>query len=161
VRGRRAVLITTGQCDVVLVAAGGAGVHTDRTSTAPWTRPTNELVVGYGLFTAAESALMARRPAVREPEVDAGIRISSANRRTDQVISAFPRPCRALAYIAERPAVSRTISIRRQDMAFQFAAVSLQMAGKKASSPLPKWLLSGTRTDTLWWNQREPVSAIE
>jgi hypothetical protein len=46
-------------------------------------------------------------------------------------------------------------------MAFQFAAVSLQMAGKKASSPLPKWLLSGTRTDTLWWNQREPVSAIE
>jgi acetyl-CoA acetyltransferase len=56
-----AALITTGQCDVVLVAAGGAGVHTERTSTAPWTRPTNELVVGYGLFTAAEFALMARR----------------------------------------------------------------------------------------------------
>src|SRR5271163_4042058 len=61
VRGRRAALITTGQCDVVLVAAGGAGVHTDRASTAPWTRPANELVVGYGLFTAAEFALMARR----------------------------------------------------------------------------------------------------
>jgi acetyl-CoA acetyltransferase len=56
-----AALITTGQCDVVLVAAGGAAVHTERTSTAPWTRPTNELVVGYGLFTAAEFALMARR----------------------------------------------------------------------------------------------------
>jgi acetyl-CoA acetyltransferase len=56
-----AALITTGQCDVVLVAAGGAGIHTERTSTAPWTRPTNELVVGYGLFTAAEFALMARR----------------------------------------------------------------------------------------------------
>ena len=44
-----AALITTGQCDVVLIAAGGAGIHVDRSSTAPWTRPTNELVVGYGL----------------------------------------------------------------------------------------------------------------
>jgi acetyl-CoA acetyltransferase len=56
-----ASLITTGQCQVVVVAAGGAGVHVDHTSTAPWTRPANELVVGYGLFTAAEFALMARR----------------------------------------------------------------------------------------------------
>jgi len=56
-----AALIITGQCSVVLVAAGGAGIHVDRASTAPWTRPTNELVVGYGLFTAAEFALMARR----------------------------------------------------------------------------------------------------
>ena len=56
-----AALITTGQCSVVLVAAGGAGVHVDPAFTAPWTRPTNELVVGYGLFTAAEFALMARR----------------------------------------------------------------------------------------------------
>ena len=56
-----AALITTGQCDVVLVAGGGAGVHVDRSATAPWTRPANELVVGYGLFTAAEFALMARR----------------------------------------------------------------------------------------------------
>lgn len=56
-----AALITTGQCDVVLVAAGGAGIHVDRSSAAPWTRPANELVVGYGLFTAAEFALMARR----------------------------------------------------------------------------------------------------
>jgi acetyl-CoA acetyltransferase len=56
-----ASLIITGQCNVVLVAAGGAGIHVDRASTAPWTRPANELVVGYGLFTAAEFALMARR----------------------------------------------------------------------------------------------------
>ena len=60
-----AALVTTGQCDVVLVAAGGAGIHLDRASTAPWTRPTNELVVGYGLFTAAEFALMARRHMLR------------------------------------------------------------------------------------------------
>jgi acetyl-CoA acetyltransferase len=56
-----AALVTTGQCSVVVVAAGGAGVHTDAATTAPWTRPANELVVGYGLFTAAEFALMARR----------------------------------------------------------------------------------------------------
>ena len=56
-----ASLIITGQCHVVLVAAGGAGIHVDRAAAAPWTRPANELVVGYGLFTAAEFALMARR----------------------------------------------------------------------------------------------------
>ena len=45
----------------MLIAAGGAGLYTDRAATAPWTRPANEFVVGYGLFTAAEFALMARR----------------------------------------------------------------------------------------------------
>jgi acetyl-CoA acetyltransferase len=54
-------MIVTDQADVVLIGAGGAGLYTDRAATAPWTRPTNEFVVGYGLFTAAEFALMARR----------------------------------------------------------------------------------------------------
>lgn len=56
-----AALIVTGQCQVVLVVGGSAGIYTDRASTAPWTRPTNEFVAGYGMFTAAEFALMARR----------------------------------------------------------------------------------------------------
>ena len=56
-----AALIATGQCQVVLVVGGSAGVYTDRASTAPWTRPTNEFVVGYGMFTAVEFALMAKR----------------------------------------------------------------------------------------------------
>jgi acetyl-CoA acetyltransferase len=56
-----AALVTTGQCSVVLLSAGGAALYTDRAATAPWTRPTNEFVAGYGLFTAAEFALMARR----------------------------------------------------------------------------------------------------
>ena len=55
-----AALIATGQSDVVLMAAGGAGVYTDRTATAPWTRPAHEFVVGYGLFTAA--GVRAHRP---------------------------------------------------------------------------------------------------
>jgi acetyl-CoA acetyltransferase len=46
---------------VVLVVGGSAGVYTERASTAPWTRPTNEFVVGYGMFTAVEFALMAKR----------------------------------------------------------------------------------------------------
>src|SRR6201999_868400 len=49
------------ECEVVLISGGGARLHRDRSHTAPWTRPANELVVGYGLFTAAEFALMARR----------------------------------------------------------------------------------------------------
>ena len=55
-----AALITTGQCRVVVVLAGGAGLLSD-TAAAPWTTPPNELVAGFGLFTAAEFALMARR----------------------------------------------------------------------------------------------------
>jgi acetyl-CoA acetyltransferase len=50
-----------GSAEVVVVAAAEAGVYTDRTSTAPWTRPENEFVAPFGLFTAAEFALIARR----------------------------------------------------------------------------------------------------
>ena len=35
--------------------------YTEREATAPWTRPANEFVVGFGMFTAAEFALIARR----------------------------------------------------------------------------------------------------
>jgi acetyl-CoA acetyltransferase len=56
-----AAMITSAACEVVVVAAGGAGLYTDRAATAPWTRPSSELVLGYGMFTAAEFALMARR----------------------------------------------------------------------------------------------------
>jgi acetyl-CoA acetyltransferase len=53
--------IESGQADVVLIAAAASGVYTDRASTAPWTRPENEFVTPWGLFTAAEFALVARR----------------------------------------------------------------------------------------------------
>ncbi|KPM51758.1 acetyl-CoA acetyltransferase [Frankia sp. CcI49] len=56
-----AAAIETGQVDTVLVAAADAGTYTDRAATAPWTRPENEFVVPWGLFTAAEFALVARR----------------------------------------------------------------------------------------------------
>ncbi len=56
-----AMAIACGLASTVLVATGGAGSYTQRESTAPWTRPTNEFVAAYGMFTAAEFALMARR----------------------------------------------------------------------------------------------------
>jgi len=56
-----AMAIASGLCTTVLFATGGAGTYTQRASTAPWTRPTNEFVGAYGMFTAAEFALMARR----------------------------------------------------------------------------------------------------
>ena len=55
-----AMLVASGQCSVVVALAGGAGMLTDAVA-APWTTPPNELVAGFGLFTAAEFALMARR----------------------------------------------------------------------------------------------------
>lgn len=60
-----AQMIVAGQAEVVMMAAGGAGLYTERGATAPWTRPNNEMVVGFGLFTAAEFALMARRHMIR------------------------------------------------------------------------------------------------
>ena len=53
--------ITNGLASIVLISAGSAGVYTDRASTAPWTRPTHEFVAPFGMFTAAEFALIARR----------------------------------------------------------------------------------------------------
>lgn len=53
--------VEAGEADVVLIVAAAAGVYTDRASTAPWTRPGNEWVAPFGLFTAAEFALIARR----------------------------------------------------------------------------------------------------
>jgi len=52
--------VALGLSDVVVVVGGSAGVYTDRASTAPWTRPNNEFVAPYGMFTAAEFALIAR-----------------------------------------------------------------------------------------------------
>lgn len=56
-----AMAIASGLATTVLVATGEAGSYRNHGSTAPWTRPTNEFVACYGMFTAAEFALMARR----------------------------------------------------------------------------------------------------
>jgi acetyl-CoA acetyltransferase len=53
--------IAAGFASTVVVAGGNAGVYVDRARAAPWTRPDNELVAPYGMFTAAEFALVARR----------------------------------------------------------------------------------------------------
>jgi acetyl-CoA acetyltransferase len=53
--------IAAGQCDCVLVSAGGAGILQGDASTAPWTRPAHEFVIGCGMFTAMEFALIAQR----------------------------------------------------------------------------------------------------
>ena len=56
-----ALAIATGQCETVVMADAQAGEYTERDSTSPWTRPTNEFVASWGLYTAAEFALIARR----------------------------------------------------------------------------------------------------
>ena len=53
--------IEHGMAEVVVLVAAQAGEHRDHTSTAPWTRPENEFVIPWGMFTAAEFALIARR----------------------------------------------------------------------------------------------------
>jgi acetyl-CoA acetyltransferase len=50
-----------GMADVVVLVAAQAGEYRDHEATAPWTRPENEFVAPWGMFTAAEFALIARR----------------------------------------------------------------------------------------------------
>jgi acetyl-CoA acetyltransferase len=56
-----AAAIASGYCSTVVIANGQAGAFTERAATAPWTRPTNEFVECFGLYTAAEFALIAQR----------------------------------------------------------------------------------------------------
>jgi acetyl-CoA acetyltransferase len=56
-----ATAIATGQCGVAVVVTGAAGQYTEKTSLAPWTKPENEFVIPWGMITAAEFALVARR----------------------------------------------------------------------------------------------------
>jgi acetyl-CoA acetyltransferase len=57
--------IESGMTEVVVLASGQAGVHTDRASVAPWTRPPNEFIECWGLHTPAEFALTAKDYMVR------------------------------------------------------------------------------------------------
>jgi acetyl-CoA acetyltransferase len=53
--------IAAGHCSVALLAGGGAGIYTESASVAPWTRISNEFVIPFGMYTALEFALIARR----------------------------------------------------------------------------------------------------
>ncbi|GAA2404867.1 thiolase family protein [Actinomadura vinacea] len=56
-----AAAVERGMAEVIVLVAGQAGAYTDHGATAPWTRPENEFVAPWGMFTAAEFALIARR----------------------------------------------------------------------------------------------------
>ncbi len=56
-----AFAIQSGMASMVLVMSGTAGRYTAREATAPWTRPSNEMVEPFGMFTAAQFALVAQR----------------------------------------------------------------------------------------------------
>jgi len=56
-----ALAINAGLCKTAIIATAQVAEHRDRSKTAPWTRPGNEFVECWGLFTPAEFGLMARR----------------------------------------------------------------------------------------------------
>jgi acetyl-CoA acetyltransferase len=53
--------VAAGTATTVLVVDGAAGEYTDRGATAPWTRPEHEFTEPFGMFTAIQFALVARR----------------------------------------------------------------------------------------------------
>jgi acetyl-CoA acetyltransferase len=56
-----AAAVEANQANVVVLLDAQAAAYRDRAATAPWTRPSNEWVAPWGMFTAAEFALIARR----------------------------------------------------------------------------------------------------
>src|SRR5436190_3008484 len=56
-----AAAVENGLAECVVLVAAQAGEYRDHQATAPWTRPENEFVASWGMFTAAEFALIARR----------------------------------------------------------------------------------------------------
>lgn len=56
-----ATAIEHGMAEVVVLVASQTGEYRDHEATAPWTRPENEFVAPWGMFTTAEFALIARR----------------------------------------------------------------------------------------------------
>jgi acetyl-CoA acetyltransferase len=80
-----AAAIQSGQAHTVVIATAQCGEYTERESTVSWTRPENEFVECWGLYTAAEFALMAQRhmhiygtPRAALSEVAASIRSNGA-----------------------------------------------------------------------------------
>lgn len=55
-----AAAIQQGLCSVALISGGGAGNNASE-QLAPWTRPDNEFSAPFGMYTAAQYALMARQ----------------------------------------------------------------------------------------------------
>jgi len=143
-----AALITTGQCDVVLVAAGGAGIHTDASSTAPWTRPANELVVGYGLFTAAEFALMARRHMITygtTPEQMAAVAATiRTNGHANPAAVYYDRgPFTVDDILASRMVADPFHLLDCATTSEGGCAMVLARADRAADTPAPLWILGG------------------
>ncbi len=56
-----AMAVEADQCDVVVLGSGQAGLHSDHSSVAPWTRPSNEFIECWGLMTPSEFALSAQQ----------------------------------------------------------------------------------------------------
>jgi acetyl-CoA acetyltransferase len=143
-----AALITTGQCTVVVVAAGGAGVHTDPATTAPWTRPMNELVVGYGLFTAAEFALMARRHMLTYGTTDEQMATVAATIRNNGHVNPeaiyFNRgPFSAADIVASRMVADPFHLLDCATTSEGGCAMVLVAADRAADGPAPIWILGG------------------
>ena len=81
-----AISIGMGLSETVVIVGSQAGFYREHSATAPWTRPTNEFVECWGLFTTAEFALIARRhmhiygtKPEHLAEVSSAIRMNGAN----------------------------------------------------------------------------------
>jgi acetyl-CoA acetyltransferase len=143
-----ALAIASGQCSVALLATAQAGEYTNRVETAPWTKPSHEFTECFGLFTAAEFALVARRHmheygtrADDLAEVAATIRTHGAR---NPAAVMYGRPVTPADVLASRPIAE---PFRLLDCALTNeggAGLVLASAERARELPVrPVWLLGG------------------
>ena len=143
-----ALAIASGQATTVLIAAAQAGEYTNREETAPWTKPSHEFTECFGLFTAAEFALVARRHMYmygtrREDLAEVAATIRNHGALNPEALM-FGRPVSAADVLASRPIAEPFHLLDCALTSEGGAGLVLTSAERARDLPVqPIWLLGG------------------
>lgn len=138
--------IEHGMADVVVLVAAQAGEYRDHEATAPWTRPENEFVAPWGMFTTAEFALIARRHmhvygTTREQLSLVAATIRNNGSRNPEAVYYQRGPFAPEDITASRPSPTRSIS---------WTARPRPKAGARSSWPTSTPSTSRANPSTSW-----------
>ena len=141
--------ITAGLATRVLILDGAAGQYVDRGSTAPWTRPRHEFTTSFGMFTAAEFALVARRHMIEygtTPEAMAHVAavIRTNGHRNPEAVYHGRGPFTAADVLASRKIAEPFRLLDCATTSEGGSAVVVARADRVTETPgVPVWILAG------------------
>jgi acetyl-CoA acetyltransferase len=143
-----AAAIAAGLCSVVLVTGGQAQIRETTGAVAAYTRPDNEFVAPFGVFTQAHFALVAQRhlhahPGVREDVAAIAATIRNHGSANPAAVLAGRGPFTAADVLASPP-IAEPLRLLDVCLASEgAAAMVLARADIAAGTRAPTWLLGG------------------